>query len=221
MTFDFEKEALIASGIKGANRLDEYVAKLDLLHQKASPAMSSIRGLVSRAGALFDWLWTEKPARYKRGHTYSLNEAIDAQMSDENQPVGNCLGLTLLYSCLLRRMGINAEALYLEDAFGTGPHVLTVLRAEGSSIDVENIVPDGFDYKGHLHNPSRTRWRNRQLVADIYHSQGNERFEKGEFIGALNFYDMAIHLNPKYEKAHLNRAIVLAEIGGGEKGTDL
>jgi tetratricopeptide (TPR) repeat protein len=221
MAFNLEKEALIASGIKEGNQLKEYAGKLDLFHQKASPAVRGIRGLVARGRTLFDWLWTEKPARYKLDHNYRLDEVIDAQMSEENQPVGNCLGLTLLYNCLLRRMGINTEALYLEDAFGTGPHVLTVLRAEGSSIDVENIVPDGFDYKGHLHNPSRTRWRNRQLVADIYHSQGNVFFESGEFIEALKSYEMAINLNPKYEKAHLNRAIVLAEIGGGEKGTDL
>ncbi len=221
MAFDLEKEALIASGIKGANRLDEYGGKLDLLHQKASPAARGIRGLATRARALFDWLWTEKPARYRLGHSYKLDEVIDAQLSAETQPVGNCLGLTLLFNCLLRRTGINAEALYLKDAFGTGPHVLTVLRAEGSSMDIENILPDGFDYKGHLRNPSRTRWEDRELVADIYHSQGNECFEKGEFNEALNSYDKAINLNPKYEKAHLNRAIMLAEIGGGDKGTDL
>jgi tetratricopeptide (TPR) repeat protein len=210
MAFDLAREALIASGIKGGNRLEKYVANLDLLHQKASPAARGIRDFVTRARTLFDWLWTEKPARYGLSHIYRLNEVIDAQMSEENQPVGNCLGLTLLYNCLLRRMGINAEALYVENAFGTGPHVLTVLPAGGSSLDIENIVPDGFDYKGHLHNPSRTRWGDRELVADIYHSQGNEFFEKGEFIQALNSYDTAIHLNPKYEKAHLNRAILLA-----------
>jgi len=210
MAFDLAKEALIASGITGTNRLEEYVSELDLLCQKASLTARGIRGLVARARALFDWLWAEKPARYKLGHTYRLHEVIDGQMGEENQPVGNCLGLTLLYNCLLRRMGIHAEALYLEDAFGTGPHVLTVLQAEGSSIDIENILPDGFDYKGHLDNPSRTSWGDRELVADIYHSRGNEFFERGEFIEALNSYDKAIHLNPKYEKAHLNRAISLA-----------
>jgi len=109
-------------------------------------------------------------------------------------------------------MGIYAEALYLENAFGIGPHILTILQTEGSSIDIENILPDGFDYKGHLHNPSRTRWGDEALVADIYQSLGNECFEKGEFGKALENYNMAIKLNPRYEKAHLNKVIALGKV---------
>ena len=110
-----------------------------------------------------------------------------------------------------------AEALYLENAFGMGPHVLTVLKTEDSIIDIENIFPDGFDYKGHLDNPSRTRWGDKELVADIYHSLGNELFSKGELIKALENYDRAIHLNPRYEKARLNKAILLDKMEMGEK----
>ena len=100
----------------------------------------------------------------------------------------------------------------MENAFGIGPHVLTLVKTEGFLIDVENILPDGFDFKGHLANPSRIRWGDRELVADIYHSLGNEFFKKGRFIEALNHYDRAIQLNPQYEKAQLNKAIVLEKI---------
>ena len=140
---------------------------------------------------------------------YKLDEVIDAQQSDDAETIGNCLGLTLLYNCLLRRIDITAEALYLEYAFGTGPHVLTLLQIDDSMIDIENILPDGFDYKGHVNHPSRTRWRDQELVADIYHSFGNELFEKGEWTWALQNYDRALHLNPQYEKARLNKAILL------------
>ena len=101
----------------------------------------------------------------------------------------------------------------MENAFGIGPHVLTMIRTEGLLIDVENILPDGFDFKGHLANPSRIRWGNKELVADIYHSLGNEFFEKEKFVEALENYDQAIQLNPQYEKARLNRAIVHDKIG--------
>jgi tetratricopeptide (TPR) repeat protein len=111
-------------------------------------------------------------------------------------------------------MGIHAGALYLENAFGRGPHVLTLLQTEGSMIDIENILPDGFDYKGHLDNPSRTTWGDKELAADIYHSLGNECFEKEELTEALKNYEMAIRLNPQYEKAHLNRAILLDKFEG-------
>lgn len=102
----------------------------------------------------------------------------------------------------------------MENAFGIGSHVLTLVKTEGFLIDVENILPDGFDFKGHLANPSRIRWGDRELVADIYHSLGNEFFKKGRFIEALNNYDRAIKLNPQYEKAHLNKAILLNRMGG-------
>jgi len=110
-------------------------------------------------------------------------------------------------------MSIHADALYFENAFGMGPHVLTLLQTGASAIDIESILPDGFDYKGHLNNPSRTRWEDKELVADIYHSLGNEYFEKGEFAKALNNYEMAIKLNPQYEKAYLNKAIVMDKLG--------
>jgi tetratricopeptide (TPR) repeat protein len=169
---------------------------------------------VAKARSLFTWLWIEKPTRYKSHGPFRLGEVADAQLSEEHQTVGNCLGLTLLYNCLLRRIGIEAEALYLENAFGIGPHVLTLVKTEGFLIDVENILTDGFDFKGHLANPSRIRWGDRELVADIYHSLGNEFFKKERFIEALNHYDRAIQLNPQYEKAHLNKAILLNRMGG-------
>ncbi|NVL93151.1 MAG: tetratricopeptide repeat protein, partial [Desulfobacterales bacterium] len=94
-----------------------------------------------------------------------------------------------------------------------GPHVLTLLETGESVIDIENILPQGFDYKGHLKNPSRTIWGDRELVADIYHSRGNEYYEKGCYREALRSYDIAIKLNPRYESARLSKAIVLDRIG--------
>ena len=209
---DFEKEALLASGIKGKDELAIYENKLHLVLHQFLSKISPVPDPLTKARDLFNWLWEEKPTRYERHGHFRLNHAIEAQLNKENPTVGNCLGLTLLYNCFLRRMGIHADALYLEHAFGMGPHVLTLLQAGALTIDIENILPDGFDYKGHLNNPSRTRWKDKQLVADIYHSLGNEFFGKGEFAKALKNYNMAIKLNPQYEKAHLNKAILMDKI---------
>lgn len=210
---DFEKEALLTSGIKGKDELAIYENKLHLVLHQFLSEISPVPDPLIKARDLFTWLWKEKPTRYGPHGHFRLSHAIDAQLNKENPTVGNCLGLTLLYNCFLRRMGIRADALYLDNAFGIGPHVLTLLQAEESTIDIENILLEGFDYKGHLNNPSRTRWGDKELVADIYHSVGNECFEKGEFIEALNNYEMAIKLNPCYEKARLNKAILLDRIG--------
>jgi tetratricopeptide (TPR) repeat protein len=215
--FHLEKEALLASGIQGENRLAVYAKRLDYLHEHFIQQILPPPHPTGKARDLFHWLWEEKPTRYERYGHFRLSHVIDAQLNKANARVGNCLGLTLLYNCFLRRMGLHAEVLYLENAFGMGPHVLTLLQIEECFIDIENILPDGFDFKGHLHDPSRTRWGDRELVADIYHSLGNELFSKGEWVKALENYEMALHLNPRYEKARLNKAIVVDKMKMNQK----
>ncbi len=213
MLFNLEKESLLASGLKDNDRLVEYREKLDQLTKQFIGQMKPSHEPVEKARVLFDWLWERKPGRYKPQGHFRLNDVIDAELSEDSRTVGNCLGLTLLYQCLLKKISIHVDALYLENAFGMGPHVLTLLQTDTSAIDIENILTGGFDYKGHLNNPSRTKWGDKELVADIYHSLGNEYFEKGEFAKALNNYELAIKLNPQYEKAHLNKAILMDKLG--------
>jgi len=212
-TFDLEKEALLASGVKEKDRLVAYMDKLDHLQRQFIHEIKPTSDPVVRARALFTWLWIEKPNRYKPHGNFCLNDVIDAHLNKDAQTVGNCLGLTLLFNCLLRRMDIQADALSLENAFGVASHVLTLIQTKDFSIDIENILPDGFDYKGHLSNASRKRWRDRELVAAIYHSLGNEYFEKGKWTETLKNYEMSIHLNPNNERTYFDKAIVLGKMG--------
>ncbi|MDY6856915.1 MAG: tetratricopeptide repeat protein [Thermodesulfobacteriota bacterium] len=196
----------------------EYSAKLDDLFNRHVIKLKNLHSPVSRAKALFESLWIERPARYKPNGQFRLNNVIDIHISQESQTPGNCLGLTLLYNLLLHRMGIPAKTLYLEHAFEIGPHVLTLILQGESKIDVENILPNGFDYKGHLDNPSRVKWGDKELVADIYNSQGSALFVMGDYHEALRCYDMAIHLNPQYEKVYLNKLILQEKIETEKKG---
>lgn len=208
MDFDLKKEALIASGLKDENRIAAYAAKLEFLFQKFLSHCNDSVSIPVQAESLFDWLWRHKPDRYQPEGNYRLDKVIDAQLQDGNHAVGNCLGLTVLYNCLLEKIGVQAEGLHLQNAFKIGPHVLTLLRAGDENIQIENILPHGFNYKGHLHDPSAERWGPEELVADIYHSTGNELFKQGRFSLALKSYKRALKLNPQYETARLNKAIV-------------
>jgi tetratricopeptide (TPR) repeat protein len=188
--------------------LAAYAEKLEFLIQKCLPHNYDSFSIKAQAKILFDGLWQHKPGRYRPNGNYRLDEVIDAQLKDGNHAVGNCLGLTVLYNCLLETIGIQAEALHLQNAFGMGPHVLTLLKTGDDPIQIENILPGSFDYKGHLHDPSAKRWGPKELVADIYHSRGNELFKRGQFGRALKNYNMALKLNPQYESARMNKAIL-------------
>ncbi|MBW1802619.1 MAG: tetratricopeptide repeat protein [Deltaproteobacteria bacterium] len=207
-----DRNALIASEPVNEDRIAGYIEKLDRLYEKFASELKITGEEIKTARAIFDWLWSKKPSRYQRHGPFKLHQVIDAQMSASAQTVGNCLGLTLLYHCLLRRSGIRAEAIYIENAFDIGPHVLSSLTFDDCTIDVENILPDGFGFQGHLRNPSRIRWGDRELVADIYLCLGNECFEKDDLGGALRNYEKALALNPDYEKAHLNKIIAMGKL---------
>lgn len=209
--YDLVSEALLASGVSN-RRLLHYIHQFDRIKRRFLDQVVLSDEPFTKAKQVFEWLWQEKFTRYKRKSHYKLSDVIEMQLSEESIEIGNCLGLTVLYNCLLRRIGIYAEALYLENAFGNRPHVLTLLRIDEIEIDIENILPEGFDYRGHLNNPSRTRWTGRELIADIYHSLGNELFEKNKLKDALKNYEIAITLNPAYRNAKLNKLIVMDKL---------
>ena len=237
------RAALIASGVATQPEMDSYLGRLDRLWRSIPPETFAPESKLEMAQRLFQWLWQRKPARYRSGGNFKLTEVLEAELDSTSQAVGNCLGLTLLYHVLLERLGLQPRAVHLDHAFGIGPHVFTALRfegrcpelveecrpstgsgghpelAEGRSIDIENIFPYGFDYKGHLGHPQRKEWDARQLVADIYASRGNQCFEMGKLEAAVDLYEKAMGLNPTHPTAALNRAVALAELGrGGEVG---
>jgi tetratricopeptide (TPR) repeat protein len=204
--------ALIASGVKNQVALDSYLAKLNTLFRQVK-AEITVESEPRAAEALFEWLWREKPNRCERRGSYRLTEILDAQLNPKIEKVGNCLGLTVLYNVLAQRLDLKVKAVHVEDAFGQGPHVFSVLYTDRGTIDIEHILPNGFDFKGHLHNPGRTEWVEAGLIADIYHSTGNRFFEQGNHEEAVLSYGKAIRLNPKYTKAYLNRALALFMLG--------
>lgn len=204
--------ALISSGVTTQRDLDTYLAKLNTLYQQIEaniPAASELK----KAEALFDCLWHKKPSRSERLGSYRLTEVLDAQLDPKIEKVGNCLGLTVLYHLLAQRLGLQVKAIHVEDAFGQGPHVFSILYTGKGTIDIEHILRNGLDFKGHFDNPHRTVWGDVELIADIYHSTGNEHFNSDELEEAVQSYSKAIRLNPKYTKAYLNRGLALIKLG--------
>ena len=216
---DLARGALLASGVETVKELSRYLEKIDRLCQKIADAFGDLfqNGSDSeKAKGVFDWLWQEKTHRYEYGGSFRLTCVLDAQLG-ENEKVGNCLGLTVLYNVLAQRFGLEVGAVHLEDAFGLGPHLFTVLYAGEITIDIENIFPDGFDYRGHTGAEQREEWGDRELIADIYHSVGNDLFASGKLERAIESYDRALMLHPGCSRAYLNKGIALVELGRVEE----
>ena len=209
--------ALLASGVNTEHEFNRYLAKIDQLCQRITLAEKGDD--VQRAKEIFDWLWMVKPHRHEYRGNFRLTDTLEAQLG-ERERVGNCLGLTILYNVLAQRFGLQVKAVHLEDAFGIGPHVFSVLYVGAHSIDIETIFPNGFDYQGHLGEPQREEWGDRELIADIYHSAANDLFEQDKWESAIENYDKAIRLNPKYTKAYLNKGIALVALGRTEEAME-
>jgi len=208
--------ALVASGVRDQETLDAYLSKINKLYPDIKSDIAA-EGELEKAEALFGWLWEKKHNRSERQGNFLFTDVIDAQLDPRAEKVGNCLGLTVLYNALARKLGLKTKAIHVEDAFGQGPHVFSILYTGQVTIDIENILSNGFNFKGHLNNPHRTVWGDIDLIADIYHSVGNKYLEQRELEEAVQSYSKAIQLNPGYTKAYLNRALALFMLGRTEE----
>jgi tetratricopeptide (TPR) repeat protein len=214
-----EEGALIASGVREEHALKSYLEKLSRLIGQVR-FLEEEKDEYSRGRRLFDWLWQDKPARYKSRGPFRLTEVIEAQLSETKSEVGNCLGLTLLFNILAKKSDLGVEAAYLEDVSGANPHVISVIKFRGKSIDVDHMSAMGYDSLPQVWAVKRVGWGDRELIADIYHSEANLLFYQGKYEEALENYDKSLRLNPHYDKAYINAAMVLFLLGKQEEAHD-
>ncbi|MBI4287797.1 MAG: tetratricopeptide repeat protein [Chloroflexi bacterium] len=206
--------ALRASGVGAREELAYYLAQFKTLVESLRQGLP-LENEAVRARYLFDWLWRSKPQRYQPGGCFRVSDVLDAEVRGGRGPVGNCLGLTVLYNTLAQELGLRVAAAHMERAFHGVPHVFTLLQADGLQIDVENVVCNGFDYSGHKSCPDREVWGDDDLVADIYLSRGNALFESRHWREAAACYDEALRVNPSYEKAQINRLMAVTQLQTG------
>jgi tetratricopeptide (TPR) repeat protein len=217
---DLASAALIATGVTNYRDIIRYNNKIERLCEEINKFVANNDNDVDKARVIFQWLWMSKPHRYKAQGHYKIADVIDAQ-TGRARYVGNCLGLTVLYNVIAQRFDIKVKATYMENAFGRGPHVFSLLPAGKSKIDIENVFPNGFDYPGHLNPAERCVWGDEELIAEVYNSMGNELFASGKRSRAIECYDKAILLNPKYKRPYLNKGMALTELGRDDEAEEL
>lgn len=186
---DIERALLIVSGLKNEKQISKYQQKLDTIidsfkEYQQERGMGWVSGSPSTAESLHDYLWDTKPCRAK-GDSYLLTEVIDSQLDeDQYAPVGDCLGLTSLYTMLGLRLGLDL------DVMDSPKHILSLLHADRRDIKIENTDPDGFD--GYFQKTEDRLPREAPplyLVAGVINSKAYFKIKKSGCIASLRYYD--------------------------------
>ncbi len=216
---DLAPGALVASGVATRQALDRYLEAIEYLSRQMGEGIRKNASDITKGRAIFERLWVSRPLRYEPQGRFRLTDVLDAQVGTGDR-VGNCLGLTVLYNVLAQPLGLKVRAAYLERAFGRGPHTFSVLEVGKRTVDIENILTDGFDCRAHRRAVGRIEWGDREIIADIYHSIGSESAASGDWAGAIESYDKSLALNPHYNRARLNKGIALMESGRPDEAAE-
>ncbi|HII16168.1 MAG TPA: hypothetical protein HA362_07725 [Nanoarchaeota archaeon] len=223
---DIERALLIASGCDTEEKVSEYKAKISELERQfyTYACARNVYGEAEAAKALHEFLWNEKPRtslnkaltvmgfgdRYIKGHPL-LTKAIDRQMSPKERHVSNCKGLTLLYTVLGLRSGLNVSVL------NNPVHILSRVRAEGREINIEHTSREGFGID--IEQPEKVGYMALKegpvigLIGDLYLSRGNMAAKARCMEEAAVNFRKAVSLLPDDPSACANYGGILAVIG--------
>ena len=199
-----EKTLLVISGLSTEDAVKQYTAKLDTIEKdfKRKNSVGKLNYIIARA--LFNYLGETKDDRYNSD--FLLADVIDNQLSEvPNQTVGDCVGLTSLYTVLGQRIGLDLSILISID------HVLNCMNEKDREIIIENTDRFGFDIAHPKHDFKKEKLS--ALVATTLNSRGLDKYEHNRYQEAIKDYDRAIELNPDETTAFNNRGVAKQVIG--------
>jgi tetratricopeptide (TPR) repeat protein len=160
--------------------------------------------------SLFDYFWQSKPNRYN--DEFLLNKVIDNQLSKDNNGVGDCLGLTSLYSVVCIRKGIR-DLKILESS----NHILNC----HGSILIENTDNHGFNMnKDDEEFIDFSNGELIQLIVSNYCSLGIAEAEDGKIEEAMKYYSNAMRINPDYSDIYCHLGVAEAKAGNIENAME-
>jgi tetratricopeptide (TPR) repeat protein len=263
---DIERALLILSGLNTEKEIIEYKLKLDEIdagfqvYMEANDTQNKPKEI---AEALHNYLWKDKTEMYdftpfpkKMVKTkplfpnFFLTDVIDSQRSMEDKSVGQCIGLTSLYTVLGLRQGLKLSILLNLD------HMLSRFNDESfkKKIDIEHTTRKGFGFikknpkhmfKEHnlnclpavvlltrglkkevLNNPTGAR-RDYEAAERfdntcflVLNNWGTLEYDLGFFKKAIKKYNKAIELYDQYAEAFNNRGLAKRKLGDLESALE-
>lgn len=200
---NLERILFRANGIR-EEEFESYSAKITKIYGEFRDytACKSVISPIEIAKELHEFLWSEFPNRYKE-ETFLLKEVIDNYLSmDGNQGIGNCLGLTQLYTLI----GIRGN---LDLSVSIQPrHIRSIIRTTDGKRCIEHCSDSCWDM---IMNPSEEKGFER-LVSVVYYSKGCIKSEEGNLKDAIRELKKAIESDPTYKSPLISIINQLADL---------
>ncbi|MFA5887983.1 MAG: hypothetical protein WC852_04710 [Candidatus Nanoarchaeia archaeon] len=187
---DVERALLIASGCDTEEKIAEYKAKLDELdrryHEFIDKYELSHLNIELKAEGLHLHLWMKGGQRFETKR-YHLTDNIDGQLAyDGRNPVGNCTGLTSLYTVLGLRNNLPLGVYIFPE------HVSSALILPEKTINIESTGINGF---GREPEKSARQAGLNSLLSGVFDNRSGALIGAREYEKANEMLDMALILD--------------------------
>jgi len=218
--WSFDEAALLASGVRDADKRKQYLKQLDALEHGAREATGKATGALEKGEKLLAFLHDANGPMTKGyvSHQTDLFTVLE-------QRTFNCVSSATLFAVLGRRLGLDVRAIEVPE------HAFAILYDGTRHADVETTTPSGFDpardqasqeqfhaKTGFRYIPDSNRDRRREvgeagLVAIIYYNHGVGLTEQKHHYEALLAYFRAMSLDREFDSAVKNALASLANWG--------
>ena len=207
-----ERALLVVAGMD-EDGIREYTRKIDgiqeefLEHLSEKSKANADASLSKRDIAILLLEHIHKNTMTERD-VFSLKHTIDSYLA--GQVTGNCLALTSLYTVLGLRNSLDLAVLYSTE------HILCELTIDSKHYPIETTGKDGFNFA----NIDYSRAGLNALVATAFISRGVAKSKLGLKKEAIEDYNRAIELEPKYADAFNNRGAAKSKLGLEEEAIE-
>jgi tetratricopeptide (TPR) repeat protein len=199
----FTLGALIAGGVTDPGEIIDNGRKLDQLCGQLADNIKRCGKFPPQQllGAIKNELWRLAPDRYSPpGHSdnFRLTDALDKYLSGSNEPIGDCVTLTLIDNLVLMKFGFPlGVVLDQRHVFSITPDGQTI---ENTQVDFFAALArhEAAEVTGRVYNYLG-------LLALIFNSRGNYLADHAD-PAAKRCFDLAIGLCPNYATLYNNRA---------------
>lgn len=187
---EIERSLLVMSGCDTEEKVSEYKAKLDELdrryHEFIDKYDLSDLDTALKAEGLHLHLWMKGGQRFETKR-YRLTDNIDGQLAyDGRNPVGNCTGLTSLYTVLGLRNSLPLGVYVFPE------HISSALILPEKTINIESTGINGFGREPEKF--ARQAGLN-ALLSGALDSKGGRFIKASEYEKAEHMFEMALILD--------------------------